>query len=279
MAWEVHKIVKTVNIDEIYTLFIKEFEAGYNFTGEIHNFWECVYVINGEVCVSADDRIHTLSSGDIIFHKPLELHKFYITDKGPATLFIFSFSLEGAAKEKLSKLVCHLTDSQKAVINDMIEYCNYEARRSEKITNNDYYTFKPLLRSREMFGEMISCYITRLALLLSKEQKINELTITRDSLLFKSAVDCMKNNLSTPLSVKELAFKISVSESSLKRLFTKYAGMGIHKYFTTLKVKTATAMLEDGVPVGEVSEKLGFSSQAYFSVFYKRETGKNPSEV
>ena len=41
----------------------------------------------------------------------------------------------------------------------------------------------------------------------------------------------------------------------------------------------ATEFLKNGLCVSETAEKLGFSSQAYFSVAYKRETGMNPSEI
>ncbi len=279
MAWESYKINRSVNLDEIYTVFTKEFEAGFNFSGEIHNFWECLYVISGDVCVSADERIYNLSDGDIIFHKPLELHKFYIKDSGPARLFIFSFSLDGTAKKSLKNLVCHLNEAQKNTIGSMIDYCLSKSRRMYSSKKDEYSSFSLMLQGSDSFGEMLSAYITQLILLLFEERNWDKTTLGRDAKLFKTVVDCMKNNLSSPLSINELSRRASISESSLKRIFSKYAGMGIHKYYIALKVKTATELLEAGLPVGEVSEKLGFCSQAYFSVFYKRETGKNPSEI
>jgi AraC-like DNA-binding protein len=55
--------------------------------------------------------------------------------------------------------------------------------------------------------------------------------------------------------------------------------MSVHKYFLTLKIKTATVLLKGGMSVSEVSDTLGFSSQGYFSATYKRETGNNPSQI
>lgn len=70
-----------------------------------------------------------------------------------------------------------------------------------------------------------------------------------------------------------------MSQATLKRIFARYTGIGIHKYFLQLKIKSATELLQSGMNVCQTSEKLGFSSQCYFSTVYKRETGKSPSEV
>ena len=53
-----------------------------------------------------------LNANDIIFHKPMELHKFSITEN--ATLLIFSYSLTGRLNEYLANKVFSLTDEQKA---------------------------------------------------------------------------------------------------------------------------------------------------------------------
>jgi AraC-like DNA-binding protein len=46
-----------------------------------------------------------------------------------------------------------------------------------------------------------------------------------------------------------------------------------------LKIRTATKFLEEGMVVSEVSDKLGFTSPAYFSSCFKRITGIKPSEI
>ena len=64
-----------------------------------------------------------------------------------------------------------------------------------------------------------------------------------------------------------------------KRIFDKYAGVPVHKYFVTLKMQEATRLLEQGETTDYIALKLGFSSQAYFSKAYKREMGIFSSEI
>ena len=94
MVWVAHPITQQIKLTDIYSLFEVHYEKGYEFPGESHNFWECLYVAEGEVCVSGDERVYNLTRGAIIFHKPLELHKFIVTGADGADLFIFSFKSE-----------------------------------------------------------------------------------------------------------------------------------------------------------------------------------------
>ena len=80
-------------------------------------------------------------------------------------------------------------------------------------------------------------------------------------------------------TVNQIARHCCLSVSSLKRLFIKYTGINVHKYFLKLKFKMAYQLLQDGMNISEVSEKLNFSSQSYFSASFKREIGINPSKI
>ena len=93
--WRAFPINEQIHISDLYSLFQIHYDKDYEFAGETHNFWECLYVMDGEVCVSADERVYNLKSGEIIFHKPLELHKFTVTSNGGVDVLIFSFSAEG----------------------------------------------------------------------------------------------------------------------------------------------------------------------------------------
>ena len=102
MAWSSYEVKEQVKIERLYSLFKRHYNKGHHFLGEMHDFWEVVYVIDGEVIISADENIHDFKSGDIIFHKPLELHKFNVVGEQGATLLIFSFDMSCSAFCKIS---------------------------------------------------------------------------------------------------------------------------------------------------------------------------------
>lgn len=56
-------------------------------------------------------------------------------------------------------------------------------------------------------------------------------------------------------------------------------GLGIGEYILKVRIDMARRYLsETGMTIAEISDKLGFSSQRYFSTAFKRATGLSPSE-
>lgn len=279
MSWQAYEVKEQIKIEKLYTLFKMHFEKGYHFTGEMHDFWECMYVLDGSMCISADDRVHNLSQGDIIVLKPFELHKFNVEDQSGVTLLIFSFAMTGELCRNLQSAY-HLDKYGLSVIKTFLEYLDFEIKKRSDISQHEYYwNVLPYFKDNNIFLQTVSLNISRIILTLSSGTSTLEKSKTYEAELFKKALIIMNENIAEQLSVNELADRLNISTSSLKRLFDKYAGMSVHKYFLSVKIKTATLFLKNGMSVNEVSESLGFSSQGYFSATYKRETGNNPSQI
>lgn len=280
MPWRSYEIKQQVKIEKLYSLFKRSFQKGKNFLGEMHDFWEVVYVIDGEVIVSADENVHEFKSGDIIFHKPLELHKFNVVGDKGATLFVFSFSMTGPLSKKMERRAFHLDKYNRSIIKNFLEFVEYNVRHCPQIEDAESFgDVLPYFADDNMFLQTVANYIGRIVLSLAGIDNPLPKTKTYETELFKKALQLMNERIAEQLSVDDLSQLLNISVSSLKRLFNKYAGMSVHKYFLTLKIKTATMLLKSGMSVNEVSDELGFSSQGYFSSTYKRETGNNPSQI
>lgn len=276
MVWLSSNVTEQVHIDKFYSFFEVHYPNGYNFPGESHNFWECLYVLDGSVCVSGDERIYNLKKGQIIFHKPLEFHKFYINNRDGAALLIFSFSLEGGLSDYLRNKVFILSDHQNSIVFSMLDYIH------EKINDPgdgaiNYRHYLVPFETIPTYSQMLTTYIYQLILSLPYDGSISRTSNAPDARIFSKAVNYMNSRICSQPSVPEIAAFCNTSAAGLKRIFYKYAGIGVHKYLLQLKMKTAAALLEYGYSVTETAEKLGFSSQAYFSAVFKRETGTNPS--
>lgn len=266
-----------LSVECFYSFFWQKFAGDFAFLGESHNFWECVLVLDGSMCVSGDERIYDLSAGEIIFHKPNELHKFHITSESGAEALIFSFDLLGEMADFFRNKVFRLSEPQLTIVSQMLSY----ARRGAPI---------PLAAEHQIFSfaphEVVPTYYSTLAtyvcqLFYSLREDSDEMapSLSPASRLFYTAVRYMNENLAASPNVEALAAYLGISPSGLKRLFHTYAGMPVHKYLLTLKIHAATALLQGGASVCETAEKLGFSCQSGFSAAYKRETGKMPSQV
>ena len=272
-----YPVREQIRITDMYTFFQMHYDNGYEFSGETHNFWECLYVLDGEVCVSADDRVYNMSQGEIIFHSPLELHKFFVNGFNGATLLIFSFSAEGPLTISLRNKVFKLSDIQKGLIETLLHYLQSKTESINPSFDTQY--FLQFFHKLPYYSQMLVSYLHQLFLSLAEEGTISTASSAADAITFRKAIGYLNYNLHRQPTVSEIARYCNLSDASLKRLFEKYAGIGVHKYLTKLKIKAAMELLEEKESVANVAEKLGFTSQSYFSKAFKRETGMSPSEI
>lgn len=268
--WKPYKIENAIEIDRLYSLYNVAYNENFHFDGEIHDFWECVYVQSGGICVSGDDRVYNVGAGDIVFHKPMELHKFFVTEKQGAQLVIFSFTMNGKYADYFRDKVFCLNVEQQRILSDIASYA------PEKIP---YRNYMENIYTSPVNIQKFCSYVTLLMLSLLECGSAFESVTTEEAILFKTAVDYMASNVDCAITVADISKHCLVSESTLKRIFNKYAGISVHRYFLSLKLKAAAQLLKTGKNVTEVTELLNFSSQSYFSFCFKRETGKSPSQL
>lgn len=279
MRFKHYTVDEKIHIDRIYSFFLhSNMPTDYSFPGESHNFWECMYITDGTICAIGDERIYNLEPGDIIFHKPNELHKFYNTSTPGATALIFSFSMQGELCGFFKNKVFKLSPKQQRIINEMLEYAD---KHSEPLSDSSdiYNKFIEPIDRVPTYLQMITVYMYRLFLSVAENSTLSKTQYSPSADIFHTAVRFMHKNIDTPLSVSDIAEGSCTSVSNLKRVFDKYAGIPIHRYFLTLRLNRATTLLKQGLSVKETSDLLGFSSQCYFSNVYKREMNISPSQV
>lgn len=265
--WISREVKEQIKITSMYSLFETDRKSGYSFYGESHNFWECVYIEKGSIRVSADERIYSMTENDIIFHKPLELHKFDV--QKDSRLFIFSFSAYGSLMNFFKNKVFSLNKRQKSMVYDFLNFL--------RTKGGNAMDYSALFSSDKTFSQLVISYIYILFLDIFNESEETQILVSPDSEVFSQAVGFMNEKIFTSASISEIARHCRISPSGLKRIFKKYSGLSVHKYFIKMKINSATELLNEGYTITETADKLGFSSQGYFSHTYKRETGISPS--
>ena len=285
MLFKEHNVEDVFKITKLYTLFEDSFPGGYEFSGEAHDFWECVYVKEGTATICASDKIYNLEKGDIIFHKPLEFHKYSIDKYSYAELFIFSFSLEGRNTQFFEDKVFKLNKRQKGIISEFLSFlyekCGNAGVSAVHIPGKfGIMTLHAILTSEksDILSAIIINYICGLLLSICDNATVLGEAKLAHTGLYKKAVQYMHAHIGEKLSIYEIAKYCAVSTTSLKNTFMIFAGVGVHSYFLKMKISRAINLLSEGTSVSDIAATLGFSSQAYFSAAFKRETGVSPSK-
>jgi len=89
----------------------------------------------------------------------------------------------------------------------------------------------------------------------------------------------LDQNFDKPLSLKETAGYIGISQAYLSRIFHHEYGVSFCKYLTALRLEAARQLLETHrLQIAEVATQCGFSSSSYFIKVFSKHYGITPGE-
>lgn len=87
----------------------------------------------------------------------------------------------------------------------------------------------------------------------------------------------INERLHEPLTVNELAARVNSSPFHFARVFHKVVGAPPHEYILQKRISKAREMLAGSdVPIGEISRRVGFCSQAHFTMTFRKRVGVTP---
>lgn len=261
-------IPRLVSVKSLVSAFEAVRSADFAFDGEMHDFWEMVYIASGKAGITADERVFTLNAGQLIFHKPMEFHRIFSVDNVGHRVFIMAFDAAGDGMRELENRIIEIDEKLEQQLKDVV-YTGSLVLDEDK---------EGLLNSREN-DTVVQEFVLKLeAMLLKiiKNVKVKpEYQDVQDE-TYQQIVRIINENVQKNLSLAEIASLSHLSVSNLKKIFRRYSDKGVMKYYTHVKIRRAIQLLDEGHPIAQVSEHLGFSSVNYFSVVFKRETGYTP---
>lgn len=212
-------------------------------------------VTDGNLTVTYDGNVYNLNTGKAIIFSPDKFY--YIDNKSDAEYIFISFFATGEILSDLNGLAIKIDEPEMLLVKEI----------NMLINSFDNYASK----------QQIFAMLELLLLLCSKKETIS-VCEDKNAVLFSKAADILKRNINSNVSVSDLADKLNISLSNLKRLFAQYTNIGVHEYHTFLKIARAKELLRKGETVTATAESTGFANQAYFSAAFKRITGVTPKE-
>ncbi len=253
---------KHFDITALFTAYKFDWDDKYSYVGECHVPWEIVFVKNGLVECTEDERVYTLKKNDIIIHAPLEFHTIR-SIKSSTSVLILSFLANGELPGELSNGIFALNDKYR---NEFMEIFDSTYAFLNEGPKNAY--------SGQGIVNRLSSFLIRLGSKTPEEQ----LSLSKSAVEYRRIASAMADNICENLSLVEFAKMCNVSISYVKLLFQKYAAISPMNYYANLRVQYAMTLLESGMTVNKISEIMNFSSPNYFSIFFKKHTGEMPSK-
>ena len=270
---------RDIEITHLISLFYLKCPRNFAFSGEAHDFWELVYIDQGQILVTAGEKQYLLKAGELAFHKPGEFHALHAFDESSANLIIASFICRNSCMRYFEHRFTSLNVRER-------EYLYEALRKSEGVLDNGMASefdrkipFGELQIIRSNM-ELLLVHLIRRSESTGIQERIEsyiQMTHTRQTAEQVNAY--LEARLSENLTLERIADDLGYSVSQMKKLYRRQTGRGIIDTFITMKMEEARRQLLDGrLNISQIAASLGYENPAYFSRLFRQRFDMSPSE-
>lgn len=266
-VYQLKPVERPFTVDALYNAIDVVRPQGFYYSGEMHDFWEAVFVVNGQATATADEKVIALHAGQLLFHKPMEFHRIWSENDTAPHLQILTFHTVGEGMRYFEGRCMELTPREQQQF----------ARTCKKVAGA-VALYDPAQPKEGYAGAAFDAALAVEMLLLALRDHVpaDEHDLTPGARRFREILQVLHAHCEEDLSVEQLAELCGCSVSNMKRIFSRYSDRGVAKYFLTIKIQRAMQLLDAGVPAAEVAQRLGFAETGYFHTVFRRETGMTP---
>ena len=284
MIYESIPLAKDLSVEKIYTIHYFEYCNDFSYPGEQHDFWEFQCVDKGTARIQADEEVHVLTHGQIIFHRPNEFHNLSATGNHAPNIVVVSFACNSPCMSFFEKQILTLSDTERTLIGKIIA----EARRCIASPLDDPYLHKMELRKDSPVGsqQLLVLYLEQLLIHMLRRYTTQVPHCVRnigdpsfESSACRRITRYLEDHICESLSLEAICHDNLIGRSQLQKIFREEYGCGVIDFFSHMKINFARQLIrENDMNFTQISEFLGYSSINYFSRQFKKLCGMTPTE-
>ncbi len=244
--------------------------SGVNKTYHCHEWYEILFLIEGDVAYEIEGRLYPLVPGDMLVINDREFHTNIIgTNKPFHRIYIH-----------LDPVFFHMFGSGSGGLLSPFE-------QRETGSDNLVSQFPPALsslRDMDLSGgispDFQRPFIDLLYALYGYSKKYKDTAVekkTRDEKMSR-LISYINGNPSKDLSIDNLGIKFGLSRSRLIVRFKNFTGLPIHEYILRKRVNHARVLLVNGSSATEACFTAGFKDYSHFYRTFKKRMRCSPGE-
>lgn len=289
MSYKITVLKEEIIIRKIVSIHYFEYMSDFTFPGESHNFWEFLYVDNGELLVTADHEKILLQQGQIIFHKPNEFHALAANNVIAPNLVVMTFDSGDPCMAFFENKVLTVGESERNLLAQILA----EARDTFEGPLDDPYMEQLIRKEQAPFGaeQMIKIHLEQFIIQLlrnysgstglsgsPRDVSAGPMPADHDA-VFNGIMAYLEKNITQQLTVEKICRDNLIGASPLKKLFREHRGGGVMECFNLMKIDAAKQLIRNRqMNFTQIADYLGYTSVHYFSRHFKKLTNMTPSE-
>lgn len=242
-----------------------------NFYRHCHEFYEIIYVLQGTGRYVVEGNECKLCKNTMMIFRPHEYHYVNLTADQPYERYVLYFDrdfLTGWSEE----LVEHFENSPHGEGNF------YSAADMPISLLSIFEKFDSLQNvPTEQAHKLARFFLSELLVLLSLADP--QVNVRENEPLGARVIKYLNDNISSPISLDELAKNFYVSKFYLCRAFKAYNGISIVGYLNGKRAMLAKGMIENGETAANAAFRVGFGDYSSFYRAYKKALGHSPKNT
>lgn len=247
-----------------------------------HNFYEVIYVLEGEYSSLLENQTYHLKKGDFLLIDANVMHKYhYIEKKHDSSqriiLWITKATLEQLSDHQMDLTACFRSHN----------YCAYHFPAYYEDMLRSY--LMKLVMSELIEGQFpgakevmdrgyLTLFFSYLNILCSTGEYLFKEEETISHPLVKTVSSYIDKNIQFPISLDELANEVHMSKYHFLRKFKELTGVTVHSFITNKRLINAVAGLKAGKSITQVYQENGFSDYSSFLRNFKKTFGVSPGK-
>ena len=238
-----------------------------------HDHYELLLPLTSPGNIFVNDQVYPLRRGTLYLIGENTLHRTMAT--GFHARYVLHIS-----RKALTELSTPQTDFTQ-LAQDSFRRATLDGEQMTELIE----LFQELERNKNdgTFGSDIRQTVALLNLLIRIAPTLNAATAgeaihNKDFLRVAPILDYIRDNLSEPLSLDQIASQFFISKHYLCRIFKSATGFSVMEYIIYSRVLRARQLLQEGISVQQAGEMSGFSDNSHFIRTFGHLTGVTPGK-
>ncbi len=261
-----------------YLSFSHTTDRAVNYSIDLHfhlTKYEIFYFLSGDVEYFIGNKTYKLNPGNLLLINSRQLHRPLIRpgkEYQRITIHFDPIFFRAISPPDYNLLECFEAEDDKK--RDLIhlshdsEFISIMNRLEERFRSKS---------PGDLLGRL-SAFIDLLLLINQYHREQDNPMPIKDMQKIAPILEYINNNLGDQISIDQLAKKFYISKYYLSRLFKRNTGFTLYEYLINKRILLAKDLISQGVPLGEVSERVGFTNYSNFYRAFKSLTGISPRE-
>ncbi len=237
------------------------------------------YVLKGKGAIIMDNIKYELEYGTLMVHQPNVKYQFWWDNDEELVIISINFDMTWNHNNR-NKLMMpgRLEIYNVEDITEIVSISPFD--KPVYLTNmqaleNDLFEIHKENSERKLYYEARNSALFKGVLLkIARTLAIGYISSSR---IVQSLINYVHTNYMNDINNKSIAKAFNYHQCYLNKLMKVGTGATMHKYIMESRINAAVKLItETALPVSEISRQCGFKSQAHFSVYFKKITGRTP---